>query len=199
MGAKNSTFAWDNLIDHTMAIGTPEIEMVLFRQNPFADPCALMGQNIVNIATDLARRNERVAYVTGYGECTHCRKPTVYSLPPTINAINQGWLSQTFAHRSDLSNYLHGLISSDSLNYVYVVLGDQHLTINKVKNVYRLVNGNFQLLPGCNPGSSRRDIVAGSQANWIALIILILLIIFIIIIILRTTRKPKGTYSVIKK
>src|SRR5581483_10926573 len=183
---KSSTFTWDNLLDFILAIGTPQVEIVLLKQQPLPDPCILLNNNIINVATELAKSGEKIAYITGYGDCVHCKKPNFYTLASSsINmqpgaGVTGGWVSQLLPDRKDIANVLRTAIDADNLNYIYLLLGDNNLNVINVKSVYRLQNSQFIQLPGCNP-TSRKDIVPTNSTNWLIILIIIILFIFLLI------------------
>lgn len=190
---KSSTFTWNNLLDYILSIGVPQVKMILLKQQPVADPCVLLNNNIINLATQFAKSGENVAYLTGYGDCVHCKKPTIYTLASPINmqagiGITGGWNSQMITDRSSLSNNLDSTINNEGLYYIYLLTGDNNFNITGITSVYKLQNNQFVQLPGCNP-TSRQDVVP-NKTNWLIIILIIILIIFIAYILL-SNRKEK--------
>lgn len=199
---KSSTFTWNNLLDYILAISSPQVEMVLLKQQPLPDPCVLLNNNVINIATQFAKSGEPVAYITGYGDCVHCKKPTFYTLAsPTMNmqpgvGVTGGWNSQTLTDRNNISSVLQSAINNENLNYIYLLVGDSNLNVTGVNSVYRLQNNQFVQLPGCNP-TSRKDMVPNNGTNWLIIIIILILILFVAYILLSNRKSKKVTIKTV--
>jgi hypothetical protein len=185
MGVATSKYKWSHL--NSMLRTIPEAEggknktAFLFRQSLDADPCRFIGKNLVNLATECAQRLNLGLYATGYGNCTHCSKPKMYSW----NGKN--YTPTEYSSFEELSSTIDKKSSQDNLNYIYVLNIDEDFNIHDVSGVYYREGNTLYKKPGCKPVSPQSNSFAmsSSSKDWIAIIILIILVLLIFFIIFK--------------
>jgi hypothetical protein len=200
MGLAQSNLNWTHLTDYLFALRQNEVSAILFRQSALSDPCVLIGSSLPNLATDYAKKSNLGLYATGYGQCTHCTKPTIYtwssSQDPTTQLQNGNWVAYKSTVPGDLSNQLYTFADNNNLNYLYFVKTDENQKVTDVASVYHREGKTLHPLPGCNPQKKNSLQMLGKNANIIIIVLIIILILFLLWVVFSGCKNKQSTSSV---
>jgi hypothetical protein len=183
MGLAPSNLNWNHLIDYLFALRQGDLSAVLFRQSALPDPCVLVGAPLVNIATEYAKKSGIGLYATGYGQCTHCSKPTIYTWFKNQSDTSGSWSTNKLTDEKILSEQLFSFADQHNLEYVYLVKTDDDHKIREVVSVYHREQKKLHPLPGCQPNKPNSFQVLNKNANIIVIVIIIILIVFLLWIV----------------
>lgn len=160
--------------------------IVLFTKSGVPDPCALAGKSIIQIANDLVKQDNAVAFTVGEGPCAQCNVPTLFWWN------GRDWQNAPLSDVPAVLRAINGYVFKQGLQVGYYLLGDKDLKITKFNHTITFNNGNAMLKDTCSSQQVQQvnsDVtknlqqVMGSSGNalfWIILIILILVILWLL-------------------
>lgn len=167
---------WNDVTDYSLAKPVNAENIVLFSRTPIADPCSLVGKNIITLANEQARKDDAALFTIGAGPCPECTVTTLYWWN------NRTWQnSAASAERNNIKNTLASYAGSHNLNYVYHLVGDSQLNITSVGRSFQRDGAQLkETTIKCNGQTQLQETNNSNVFWWILIILAIILVIWLI-------------------
>lgn len=139
----NANPLMNDILNYVYLSSENQEPVVFFVKDLTADPCALLGRHLIDVANEL-KRDGAVAFAVGVGPCPECNVPSFYwwsgrewqnSSIPTLDTF-----------RTAVDNY----VIAKNLQGAYHLMADKDLKVTKIVRSVRRNGQQLQLADNCN-------------------------------------------------
>lgn len=175
-GSQSRNAEWKDLAGFIFERPANAEPILLFTRNAYTDACSLVGRSIIEVANELAKKDDGVIFAIGTGPCPQCNVPTLFWWN------NRDWQNAAASDVDSIMKASAAYVVPKNLNYAYRLLGDRDLKITKVDSVFRRDGDTLQVMAGCQPNGEKQlqQMPNITPIWWIVIILVILFLLWLL-------------------